>query len=222
MIGSAQMDLYPLPRASAASIGGIALIVGGIAFALGFFGSFVLYPGSNLAPLLGIFITGPVGFVAGALIGAVRSSRSARQGAAWRELAWLAAMWLFSLLYTFIFAWGWGWIGLLLQAAVIATAAYLSFGTGVRPLPRPIAPFRAPMLGAGVLALLASVFPPIVTRGDGQQRFAWFRDPRFDARYEMPEFSVDSSALALEWLILIVTALAIGFVLSAVNGRRPS
>ena len=39
--------------------------VGGIAFALGFFGSFVLYPGSNLAPLLGIFITGPVGFVAG-------------------------------------------------------------------------------------------------------------------------------------------------------------
>jgi hypothetical protein len=216
------MDVYPLPRAAAPSIGGMALIVGGIAFALGFFGSFVLYPGSNLAPLLGIFITGPVGVAAGALIGTVRSSRSDRQGAAWRELAWLAAMWLFSLLYTFVFAWGWVWVGLLLQAAAIATAAYLFFGGAARPLPRPIVPFRVPMLAAGLLSLLASMFPPIVAKGDDQQKFAFFLDPRFDARYNVPEFSVDGSSLALEWLILVLTALAIGFVLSAVDSRRPS
>jgi hypothetical protein len=46
-----------------------ALIVGGIGFAGGFFGPMILAPKSNQGPLVGIFVTGPLGFVAGALIG---------------------------------------------------------------------------------------------------------------------------------------------------------
>lgn len=45
--------------------------VGGVALALGFVGPLVLDPEASLGPLLGILLTGPAGFVLGALIGAV-------------------------------------------------------------------------------------------------------------------------------------------------------
>jgi len=44
-------------------------ILGGIGFAAGYFGPILLTPQSNQGPLLGIFITGPLGFVLGAAIG---------------------------------------------------------------------------------------------------------------------------------------------------------
>jgi hypothetical protein len=44
-------------------------IVGGISFALGFMGPIIFTPESNQGPLLGIFLTGPLGFVLGAVIG---------------------------------------------------------------------------------------------------------------------------------------------------------
>jgi hypothetical protein len=48
-----------------------ALIIGGISFAAGFFGPIILTPDANQGPLLGIFYTGPLGFFAGAVIGAL-------------------------------------------------------------------------------------------------------------------------------------------------------
>lgn len=40
-------------------------------FAAGFFGPMIFTPGANQGPLLGLFITGPLGFVAGAIGGAL-------------------------------------------------------------------------------------------------------------------------------------------------------
>jgi hypothetical protein len=48
-----------------------ALITGAIAFAAGFFGPILLTPGANQGPLLGIFITGPLGLLFGAVGGAI-------------------------------------------------------------------------------------------------------------------------------------------------------
>jgi hypothetical protein len=48
-----------------------ALILGGVGFAGGFFGPIIFLPGANQGPLLGIFITGPLGFILGAVGGAV-------------------------------------------------------------------------------------------------------------------------------------------------------
>jgi hypothetical protein len=48
-----------------------ALLVGGAGFVAGFFGPMILAPGANQGPLLGIFITGPLGAVAGAIGGAI-------------------------------------------------------------------------------------------------------------------------------------------------------
>jgi hypothetical protein len=52
-----------------------AAILGGAGFAIGFFGPMVWAPDANQGPLLGIFITGPAGFVLGALAGLVVSLR---------------------------------------------------------------------------------------------------------------------------------------------------
>jgi hypothetical protein len=46
-----------------------AFIVGGVAFAAGFVGPVIFQPKANQGPLLGIFVTGPMGFVLGAVIG---------------------------------------------------------------------------------------------------------------------------------------------------------
>jgi hypothetical protein len=52
-----------------------ALVVGAAAFAAGFFGPILLTPEANQGPLLGIFVTGPLGFVAGLAWGLFRELR---------------------------------------------------------------------------------------------------------------------------------------------------
>jgi hypothetical protein len=49
-----------------------AIIAGGIGFVAGFFGPMILAPDANQGPLLGIFITGPGGFLLGLCYGIVR------------------------------------------------------------------------------------------------------------------------------------------------------
>ena len=46
-------------------------IVGIVSFAIGFFGPIIFMPDANQGPLLGIFITGPLGFVLGIILGIV-------------------------------------------------------------------------------------------------------------------------------------------------------
>lgn len=48
-----------------------ALVTGGVGFACGFFGPMLLMPDANQGPLLGLFITGPLGVIFGAVGGAV-------------------------------------------------------------------------------------------------------------------------------------------------------
>jgi hypothetical protein len=60
---------------SAAWAGG--LLLGGLGFVVGFVGPLVIWPGASLGPLLGILITGPLGFVAGATAGLAWRARRA-------------------------------------------------------------------------------------------------------------------------------------------------
>ncbi len=58
-----------------------ALTVGAISFVVGFFGPMIWAPEANQGPLLGLLITGPLGFVAGGIggfvYGLVRRTRAA-------------------------------------------------------------------------------------------------------------------------------------------------
>lgn len=56
-----------------------ALALGAIGFGLGFFGPMILAPDANQGPLLGIFITGPVGFCLGLAWGVWKEWRRHRQ-----------------------------------------------------------------------------------------------------------------------------------------------
>lgn len=62
--------------ANAIGIG--ALVTGAAGFVGGFFGPMVLAPDANQGPLLGIFITGPLGVLVGGLGGAVYWQRHRR------------------------------------------------------------------------------------------------------------------------------------------------
>ena len=53
----------------------IGLITGGIFFVLGYVGPILLFPGANQGPLLGIFITGPLGLIAGVIYWAFKKER---------------------------------------------------------------------------------------------------------------------------------------------------
>ena len=57
-----------------------AVIFGLIAFAAGFVGPIILTPDANQGPMLGIFITGPLGVIAGAAYGLVNAFVRQRRG----------------------------------------------------------------------------------------------------------------------------------------------
>ena len=48
-----------------------AVVLGAIGFSAGFFGPMWLTPDANQGPLLGIFMTGPIGFLLGGLLGGI-------------------------------------------------------------------------------------------------------------------------------------------------------
>ena len=54
------------------SVLGGALTVGAIGFVGGFFGPLLFTPDANQGPLIGMFVTGPLGFVVGGIDGALR------------------------------------------------------------------------------------------------------------------------------------------------------
>ena len=60
-----------LPEGLISSMSSGAVILGAIGFCAGFFGPIIFTPDANQGPLLGIFITGPLGFILGALGGLV-------------------------------------------------------------------------------------------------------------------------------------------------------
>ncbi len=57
---------------------GYGFIIGGVCFLLGFVGPIIFSPDANQGPLLGIFITGPLGFILGLIIGGVVANRRKR------------------------------------------------------------------------------------------------------------------------------------------------
>ena len=60
---------------------GFASFVGLAAFLAGFVGPMVVTPGANQGPMLGIFISGPLGLLAGLVWGVARAVRRRREAA---------------------------------------------------------------------------------------------------------------------------------------------
>jgi hypothetical protein len=84
-IGAAR---YVWLRSAAASGGFVkstttgAIVTGALGFSAGFFGPMIFVPSANQGPLLGIFITGPLGLVLGGAGGAIHWFARGRHAAA--------------------------------------------------------------------------------------------------------------------------------------------
>jgi hypothetical protein len=75
------------------------LVIGGAGFLCGFIGPIVLNPEANQGPLLGIFVTGPLGALLGAAFGIVATIRRMSRHAFNSTLVVLAIVTAVSTLY---------------------------------------------------------------------------------------------------------------------------
>jgi hypothetical protein len=192
-----------------------ALGIGFVSLAAGWFGPHYLAP-SNLGSLLGLFVTGPLGILAGALIGALSVAKDRRRLA----IACVAVVWVMTLLYTFwAFALG-GWAGipaLPVQLLVLASTVYLFF-SGSAQLTTGRRQYGAIAAGAVAIILLMTLFPPVglwlfaSAEQPGTDAlvpwFAFIFDSGFGPKH-VPLFAVDRGELAAEWITTLVVALSL-------------
>jgi len=189
---------------------GWAALVGGLAFLAGFIGP-ALLSDSNLGPMLGIFVTGPLGFLVGALIGVLISARRKAPKPATTEVRWLGGAWLGAMMFTLAASGaGIGWFSIGAQLTVVACAAILFYSMPAQ-LPESVRKSRAIILFGAALVLAASIFPPVNSASDGYPPFALFLDQRFDASTQVPEFTVNQTNLLLAWLIIVMAVVVLVF-----------
>lgn len=206
---------------------------GFVSFAAGWFAPLYFAPSSNLASLFGILVTGPLGTLAGALIGAVTVAKDSRRTA----IACIACVWAMTLLYTFgVFALGgWGAIPALpLQLLVLASIIYLFFYQPAPPARPSDVGRRCAVIAAAAVAavLLMTLFPPVIrpswvpaaqlpaATDTPLPSFAFIFDQGFHVSPGYALFDVNRAEIAAEWIITIVVAIGLCLLMRALRRRR--
>jgi len=215
-----------------------ASLVGSLAFAAGFIGP-IFFSTSNLGPLLGIFITGPVGTLVGAIWGIVSSAKNENGLALKAMLAWLSAVWVLTLLYTFFMiglATQWVLPAIGVQGLIFASSAILLYRADTRTrLTQTVKRCGPVAITAIAFIMLMTVFPPItspwwdskagIEGADSAAplpKVAFILDKRFDASRHVPLFAVDRRTLVLECLVIVIAALGVSLVIIRPRSRsRP-
>jgi len=206
--------------------------VGFVSLAAGWFGPAYFAPRSNLAPPIGLFVTGPLGVLLGALIGALSVAKDRPRLA----IACIGLVWVTTLLYTFwIFALG-GWGGipaLILQLLVLASIIYLFFYRSAAPA-RLSSDVRrgcgAIAVGAVATILLMTLFPPVIASPSIQAAqqpasnaplpsFAFIFDRGFHVSPGYALLDVNRAELAAEWTITVVAAVGLCLLMRALRQR---
>ena len=208
-----------------------ALCVGAVSFAAGFFGP-IFFSNSNLGPLLGIFVTGPLGALVGAVIGALRSAKDSLR----ISVACIGLVWLITLLYTFLCFGLSAWVAapaVPLQLLVVASCIFLLSKPDTRSrLPDSWRRFGPIAIAAQLIILLMTLFPPVVkpwwipaghepATPVSLPPFAFILDQGFDASRNFPQFAVNRPELASEWIIAAAAAVALCLLMQALR-RRPA
>jgi len=197
-----------------------AYVVGGISFAAGYFGP-IFFSDSNLGPLLGIFVTGPLGFLFGALMGVVWSIIKAEERVGRTVLVWYFLIFFFALLYYTVLGHLFRYAGMAsisLAISVILTGAVLLTNKQLQQkLPNIVKRCGAIVLVAAAVMVVMAIFPPVMehwsvdenlqdSAKQAMPRYAFFQDSRFDSSRAIPEFIVDKKMLAVQWFLTSVVA----------------
>jgi len=220
-----------------ASVAKWAMIIGSIAFVGGFVGSIFL-SSSNLGPLLGIFVTGPVGVLAGALWGAVHWAIHSAGSEVAAVTRWIALLWIMALFYTLLM------VRLVAKAALPGVAVQLLIlfasvfllyhhGTGKR-LPEMVQKCGPIALAVNTVIVAMTLFPPVMRPWWGPTAVsahesaaslptvAFLLHPGFDASTHVPEFTVNVGVLVLEWIAALVAGSLTCYLVARRTGQATS
>ena len=145
---------HPIFKSAWIIICGLGL--GFISFLAGFLGPIFLKPESNLGPILGIFVTGPLGFLVGLLLGTLWWGWTNKAGSLRTEMLSLFAIWLLSaLIYLLLILFG-GFALLMvlgLQIAIVIVGGVLVAAGQKRPAIPPVTTKRRIILMVATAAM---------------------------------------------------------------------
>jgi len=215
------------PRiAIVAGVFGVIGLVGGIVVPI------ILDPTTVQGPLLGIFMTGPLGVFLGGHVGVLWSARHQKQ-TTWTELGWLAVFGGLDLLLYELFA------GSAFSATIVPAAAFLitaSTAAALLPYARGARALRRALVAVSIAAPLlfvTALFPPVKANPlDGARplatrpsHFRFLLSSDLDTRRYVPPLAIDRFTLHLEWAAGIALSAVISVILqsaipSGVQGSR--
>jgi len=187
-----------------------ATIIGLLSFAGGFIGPIFL-SSSNLGPLLGIFVTGPVGVLCGAIWGSVHWAIRSVESELGAVTRWIVLLWIITLFYTLFM------VGLAARFAlpgvgvlvlILSASAFLLYHQGTRKrLPRMVRQCGRIFLAVNTVVVVMTLFPPVMRPGWGPSALsahgsassslptvAFLLHPGFDASKHVPVHRQRSSA----------------------------
>ena len=198
---------------------GTAWFIGAISFLVGFIGP-ILFSTSNLGPLLGIFITGPLGFLMGGVIGFWRLLADSGRNLKRSDWGTFFAIWLLMLGWYGLFCW-FGffaiWCIAILQVVCAAGTAFLYWRRNRENWPVKQQRFYV-WLAAALLLIGTELFPPVThpwwaKPHDGYlpelPLVAYIGDERMNASRKVPQLAIDRPQLLIFWAG-IMTAAVIG------------
>jgi len=197
-----------------------ALSIGLITFLIGYFGPIIFLPEANLGPLLGIFITGPLGFLLGGVIGFWRILINTERKIATIEWCVLLLFWLLMM----------GWyltfhlfgptailLGTVCQLLSVAGTAIL-YRKRCMELNQRIDRRSLSVLFAALLIIVTEVFPPVTHPDWSRPQDGYLQNPpaavfywdsRLDSSRKVPQLAINRVRLMEVWFwVLAINAAA--------------
>lgn len=188
-----------------------ALSIGVITFLIGYVGPIIFWPEANLGPLLGIFITGPLGFLLGGVIGfwlilsnIMRKISNIEWGMFF--IIWLLMMGWYLLFYMFgptaIL------LGTICQLAGVVGTAFL-YWQRCGKLNQPVDRRSWALLFAVLLIIGTEILPPVTHPDWSRPQDGYLQNPpaavfywdaRLDSSRKVPQLAINRMRLMELWL----------------------
>lgn len=189
-----------------------ANIIGACAFLIGFVGP-VIFSDNNLGPLLGLFVTGPLGYLLGGVIGFWLLLRVPKRIMTSVEWGGLVVIWLLTMAWYYIFC----EYGPFTIQAVVGIQLLIVFGTiffyvlciNAKPSSNI---FILIVLSSTLFIVGAEIFPPVTRPDWGVPSNGFYgtvptatlyNDSRLVPSKDVPQLAINRKVLSSIWLVVI-------------------
>lgn len=188
-----------------------AVIVGFITFLIGYVGPIIFWPEANLGPLLGLFITGPLGFLLGGVIGFWRILCVSIRKVTAIEWGMFLVLWLLMMgwyLLFYMFGPTAILLGTMCQLAAALGTAFV-YRQRCRKLNQPADRRSWTLLFAALLIIGTEVLPPVTHPDWSRPQDGYLQNPpaavfywdaRLDSSRKVPQLAINRMRLIELWL----------------------